>query len=180
MLYDFKRTSRKKSGSLVKITQVFLFFLAASLIPFLVPFLKRVNPSLPTDFDQLKKEVLRQTNDPQAHLRLADFYFRTNDFETAKKELALTLSLNPNHPEAKDLENQIKGREEEPEKIKTKIQDWEKILAQKPGYRDAYLQLAILNWQVYQEKQTLEAINKALELDPNSETAKSLQQTLLE
>lgn len=178
MLYDFKQTSQQKRGWSAKITRFFPFFLTISLLTLFIPTLKEAILSRRSNFDQLKREVLEHPRDPQVHLQLAQFHFQTNNLEGAKKELALAFNLDPNSQETKDSEAQIKNREEEPERIKAKIQDWEKILEEKPSYRDAFFQIAVLNWRIYQEKKAGEAIDKALELDPNFEAGKNFKRTI--
>lgn len=178
MLYDFKQTSRQKRGWPAKTSWLFPFLLTTSFLILFIPTLKETILSPCSHFDQLKREVLEHPCRPQAHLRLAQFYFQTNNLEGAKKELDLVLSLNPNCQEAKDLGVQIKDQEGEPERIKAKIQDWEKILAEKPGYRDAHFQIAVLSWQIYQEEEAREATDKALELDPNFKAAKNFKRLL--
>lgn len=180
MLYDFKGLSKKKGVKLPRIGIILLTFTFAFFLIFLTSKLKWPEVSTPSNFPQTQKEVLKHPKNPKAHFQLARVYQEKNDFENAKKEIMLALSLNPDYPEAENLLGQIQNIEEEPGKIKEEIKRWERILEERPGYRDIYFQTAILNWQIYQNQEALEAVNKALELDPNFEPAKDFKKLLLE
>lgn len=67
----------------------------------------------------------------------------------------------------------------EEKRIENKIAQWEEILEKYPGYRDAYLRLAVLNWQINNSEKAKEYLEKAKELDPNFETTKELEEILL-
>ena len=170
MLYDFKDLSKKKAIKFPKIS-IFIFVL-------LLTFIRLTKTPAPPNFVLIKKEVLKHPNSPEVHLQLARLYQERNDFQNAKKELMLALSFNPSYQEAKNLLEKIRKIEEEPEKIKEEIKKWEEVLKEKPGHRDIYLKIAVLNWQIYQNQEALEAVNKALELDPNFEQAKNFKQLL--
>ena len=70
-------------------------------------------------------------------------------------------------------------KEANPEEIKELIQSWEKILAEKPNYRDGYLQLALLYYKLYEDEKAAEYLQEALIIDPNFEAAKQLERTLV-
>jgi len=57
----------------------------------------------------------------------------------------------------------------EPEKIREEIVDWEKILGEMPSFKDVFLRLAVLNYQLYNETQARDYFEKAEYLDPNNE-----------
>lgn len=178
MLYDFKTLSKKRVLKFPKTSGVLLVpALVLSLI-LLINALRQIETPSSLNFSQIRKEVLKNPNSPKLHLRFAQLYQEKNDLENAKKELFLALNLNPDFQEAKDLLEKIRNLEEEPEKIKEEIKNWGEILKEKPGHRDIYFQIAVLNWQIYQEKEALEAVNKALELDPNFEPAKNFKKLL--
>ena len=180
MLYDFKGLSRKGKLKLPKLERALLVFPLFLFFVLLIPNLNQEKISLSSDVSQIKKEILQNPNRPEVHLKLAQLYQDKNDLENAKKELFLALSLNPDFQEAKKVLEKIRNLEEEPEKIKDEIKNWEEILKEKPGHRDIYFRIAILNWQIYREKEALEAVNKALELDPNFEPAKNFKKLLSE
>jgi len=59
--------------------------------------------------------------------------------------------------------------------IEEKILCWQKILKKYPGYRDIYLRLALLNWQINNKNQAKIYLQKAKELDPNFEKLKEIE-----
>lgn len=178
MLYDFKSSSSKRGTKPVKILILIPVSLGVFFLALAVRFLPEIPISSPSLFDQQKKEVLKNPFRPEPHFQLAQLYLENDNLEGAKKELLLALNLYPDYQKAKDLEKEIANQEKEPQRIKAKIQEWESILEEKPGYRDAYLQIAILNWQIYEETEAREAVNKALELDPNFEAGKEFKKLL--
>lgn len=73
------------------------------------------------------------------------------------------------------------GKEwQEKKRIEGEIAQWEEILEKYPGYRDVYLRLAVLNWQVNNEEKTREYLEKAKKIDPNFEMTKELEQIIQE
>lgn len=52
--------------------------------------------------------------------------------------------------------------------IEKEIISWEKILETKPEYRDVFLRLSLLNWQLFQTDQAKIYWDKANYLDPNN------------
>jgi len=59
-------------------------------------------------------------------------------------------------------------------------QKWEKILASHPDYRDSYVKLALLEYQMGEREKAQIYLEKALEIDPNHEQARSLYRQFLE
>lgn len=60
------------------------------------------------------------------------------------------------------------------EQIRRQIASWENIIKEFPGYRDAYLQLAILNFKISNHNEAKKYLLEALKIDPNNPTAKQL------
>lgn len=63
-------------------------------------------------------------------------------------------------------------------RIEAEISKWEKLLKKYPGYRDVYLRLAVLNWQIKNIKKSQECLQKAKAIDPNFLTTKKLEKIL--
>lgn len=63
-------------------------------------------------------------------------------------------------------------------KIKSEIKLWEAISAKYQGYKEAYYQLALLNYRIGETDKAKFYVNKALYLDPNFEKARDLQKTI--
>lgn len=63
-------------------------------------------------------------------------------------------------------------------KIESEIKLWEAISAKYQGYKEAYYQLALLNYRIGETDKSRNYIERALYLDPNFEKARDLQKTL--
>jgi len=61
-----------------------------------------------------------------------------------------------------------------------RISEWEQLLAEKPDYRDGWLQLSSLYAKVGNVKKSKEAFNNAKKIDPNFEELPSLEKLLEE
>ena len=60
-------------------------------------------------------------------------------------------------------------------KIKEEINLWQERIETHPGFRDAYLKLAVLNWQIDENAETKKYLDKVLEIDPNNSSARELE-----
>lgn len=147
-------------------------------------------PILPDDFlslTQAKVAVMLSPNDLSSHLILAREYLKRGGMEEVERELLLAQELAGRNKEATNysvlgtslspLEILAKLRSE-PQGIRDEIAFWEKIIAEKPDYRDAYLQLSILNYQIYENEKAKIYLKKVLDLDPNFESARKLEEVL--
>lgn len=138
------------------------------------------------NFQQAKQSLLRNPNNFQAQLVLAEEFLANNQFEKAEKALLLAES------QIYQSTSQVLGEQtnlqleelwqrklhSDPEDIKKLIAAWEEIVAEKPGYRDGYLQLAYLHYKIYENEKAKEYLEKAIELDPNYKLARELEKTL--
>lgn len=117
-------------------------------------------------FDKTKIDVLDNPQDKNAHRSLGKILFEHNQLSLAAIEFRLandTAGLK----EIDDLTSQ-------PQKITAQISFWQHLIEKFPTYRDAYIKLAILNQKVGQNSEAKLNAEKALEIDPNNEVARSL------
>lgn len=70
------------------------------------------------------------------------------------------------------------SQSKEREKIQKEILLWQKTVDEFPGYRDAYIKLAILNWKLNRNFVAQKLLNQALEIDPNSEAVSQFSKVL--
>lgn len=113
-------------------------------------------------------------NDPQnlkKQLELIEILLENNQFNEAEKILLLATEKQ-NNDQIKSLWQ--KKYLNNPQDIEKIIDFWEKIIIEKPNYRDAYLQLAILNYRIWQNEEAKKYLEKALITDPNFEPALKL------
>lgn len=106
----------------------------------------------------------------RAHSQMALAWFEAGNEAKALEELKLgndLLIIKTRAAEAslKKAEDKVT----QPGKVRQEIASWEKILETRPNYRDVYLRLAILNYQVGEIKQAQSDWEKANYLDPNNE-----------
>lgn len=105
----------------------------------------------------------------KSHSQMALAWFEAGDEERALLELEIANKLffvktNGNE------ESLLSAREKvmEPERLRTEIKEWEVVLEKMPSFRDVYLRLAVLNYQLYEDEKAREYFEKAEYLDPNS------------
>lgn len=134
--------------------------------------------TLKTPLDNLKSLLLEKVADSKVHLIFADLFLKNNQLDQAKKELLFTLQFSPNEQSILRKLDEVEKIERQPEEIRKEIQKWEKIILEKPNYRDGYFKLAVLNYQIYQDIEAKKYLSKVLELDPNFEPAKKLSQQI--
>lgn len=171
----------------LKFPQISRIFTAVLLVAFL--FLNFLS-SLPQDVFELERAklgVLLYPQDLNAHLFLAQEYLKRGDMKDLERELLLSQALTDQRPETSNSSvlgaslsplkvlEKIKG---EPQRLRQEIAFWEKVAAEKPDYRDAYLQLAILNYQIYETNKAKENLAKALDLDPNFAPTRELEKII--
>lgn len=123
-------------------------------------------------------QLVQNPNQPQPHYRLAEEYLKANQTAQAETELQLAKALAKNQPQ---LHQQIVSKLstiETANTINQKIDKWKEIVGQKPQYRDGWLQLALLYWQIYQEDRARWSLEQALTIDPNFGPSYQLEQTL--
>jgi tetratricopeptide (TPR) repeat protein len=66
----------------------------------------------------------------------------------------------------------------EREKISTQIKTWESIVSKFKGYKDGYLQLAVLEYRLGEHEKAKKYVNQALYLDSNYKEALEFQKRL--
>ncbi|MFH0863607.1 MAG: hypothetical protein V1858_00750 [Candidatus Gottesmanbacteria bacterium] len=146
----------------------------------------------PFDFvyDQARLAVITSPQEISPHFSLAQEYLKYGDIQSVERELFLAQELVTRLQSPLAIANggqvrypltanrsvlgaslsPLKILEEiksEPQKIQNQISYWEKVIFEKPDYRDGYLQLAILNYQIYENQKAKGYLSKAIEIDPN-------------
>jgi len=141
---------------------------------------------------QTKEALVQNPHQLENYLALADQLIEHRQFEQAGKILQEAEALEKNQELRIKNQEKILGEttilnleklqqkkiNSNPEEIQKLIGWWQEFLAEKPDYRDGYLHLAKLHWQLYQDDQAQTNLQKALELDPNYEPARELEKLL--
>lgn len=121
--------------------------------------------------------VLTRPLNPQPHLQLAEVYLNNNQLEKAHRQLLLAQKQMAKSNLTEQI-LQLVLKIHKPEKIRREIDYWQEIVKEKPDYRDAYLKLAVLNWQVYENEKARLFLQKALDLDPNYELGRKVEEII--
>jgi len=116
------------------------------------------------------------------HSEMAKAYFNHGDEKKAVIELKKAESLYHSlgfldiRGNTKKQLTETKTLLYQPEKIRQDISYWKTVLKTKPHYRDVFLRLSLLNYQLYQNEKAREYWEKAFYLDPNNETVQEFGQ----
>jgi len=136
-------------------------------------------------FQRAKERLARNPNDFEAHLMLAEEYLKNNQLEEAERELLLAQKNydSGSHVLGEEVslnlkELWVRWREEKPEELEKLIAEWERVISERPNYRDGYLRLALFHYKLHENEKANGYLQKALELDPNFEPARELEKVL--
>lgn len=126
---------------------------------------------------------LRFPTSATAHQALAQVYWQQGFGTQAKQELLYAQDvINTAHgangqtvlgasTEPRELLNQW---EQEPERLKRQYQFWQTVVREKPDYRDAYIQLAAITYQLSKPDEARSWLSRAATLNPTSPTIDKL------
>jgi len=118
------------------------------------------------------------------HLNLAEDFFNNSDLNQAKLEINKAENLYYFYKIFDFKQNsfkQINKAQEiinQPEKINQEINYWQKMLLIKPDFKDIYLRLSLLNYQIWQDDEAEKYWQNAFYLDPNNSTVKQMENLL--
>jgi Tfp pilus assembly protein PilF len=140
-------------------------------------------------FDAAKEQVIRNPNNIQAHLVLAEEFLNNNQLDKAQNELVLVDNLNQRlaltEQQSKvlgitSIVNGLWAKWQEANKVELEklVLKWRGIVADNLNYRDGYLRLAIYYFRLGDDQKAKENLNIALKLDPNFEPAQTLQKLI--
>ena len=126
-----------------------------------------------TDLERARNRILANPKNYQNHLLLSELFKSNNDFDGALKEALLARGLN-NSPESVNQVKKIEEVRNRPDNINNKINYGLIITSSYGDYRDAYLALASLSFQLMDLNSADYYVNRALGLDPNHELTEKL------
>lgn len=117
----------------------------------------------------LTRAILIQPFNPEPHRKLGEFLLRQGAIAQAQQELTLAKDLGDSQAQqAYELQQRSLKQ------LQQQVEVWEKQVQTRPDYRDAYLQLALLYYQLGERAQARENIAKARQLDPVYPAVKQL------
>lgn len=133
-----------------------------------------------TKVDQTRIAVARWPFSVKKHVQLAKVFFENGDLKKARLEITKAKDLYQ-FLAIFDFKRKTKSTLEtgellinQPENIEEQINYWQTILKTKPDFRDAYLRLSLLYYQLQQDEKAKEAWQKAFYLDPNNEIVEEI------
>jgi tetratricopeptide (TPR) repeat protein len=120
------------------------------------------------------------------NLTLADYLIQQHRFSQAESVLRFAQQQEMKNKilgwatTNEDQLNQLwlKKHREDPADINRLITKWEKLVREKPDYRDGYIQLALLYQTLNNTPLALKNIDQALQIDPNNQTAQQIKSSL--
>ena len=141
--------------------------------------------SSPTPFQKAKEEVVKNPYNIEARFVLVENFLNNHQTQEAEKELLKIRSLT----ESRLSNGQVLGQNtnsrleklwqeynrQNDQKIKITIKQWQQFLQNNPSYRDGYLHLALLHYQVNEPQKAHESLQKAIEIDPNHEVSRQVE-----
>ncbi|MBI5620069.1 hypothetical protein HY950_03850 [Candidatus Gottesmanbacteria bacterium] len=117
---------------------------------------------------KLSAVLLAPTSAP-AHMALATLLRQTGYLPAAQHELLVAADQNPNVLGATTSPLQLLNEwEGEPKRLIQAMTYWQQVANKKPDYRDAFLQLALVAYQLGNMPEARAAASQALTLDPTS------------
>ncbi|MBM3208734.1 hypothetical protein FJZ40_00370 [Candidatus Shapirobacteria bacterium] len=127
-------------------------------------------------FEQAKETVAKDPTDLEAHLILAEEFLKNNQFQKAQGELETILQSRASEETASRAAALWQYKEENnPADLKNLIAQWQKILEDKPDYRDGWLRLALYNLKLGKTDEAKAALENARTIDPNFTGTKDLE-----
>lgn len=121
----------------------------------------------------LKQAILEKPFEAKAHQALGNYFLNHNQIASARKEFKLASLFG-----FRGTAGIFSAVNSKKESLKKEIYFWEKIIQNRPDYRDAYLKLAALYSQLRENESARDYLQKAYVIDPSCPEVKKLQETL--
>lgn len=121
----------------------------------------------------LNQDLLANPFNPQPHQALGEYYLAQGYLQLARHELTLAAQLGS--PTAGNLYGDIQRKKE---LLRQEASFWEKEVKEEPDFRDAYVKLAAIYWQLRDLGKAKENLAKARKVDPNYEPVQRLEKLL--
>lgn len=109
-----------------------------------------------------------------SHYLLGENFLTKNNYQNALDEFMIAGLRSKNQLLTDGRIEEANNLLTEKERLEDKVNYWEQLIGNKPNYRDGYLQLAILSYQLNRPLTGKEYWQKAFELDPNYKITKDL------
>lgn len=127
-----------------------------------------------SDFEKIRDRVIKNPQDFETHLLLAEQFKNNRQYKEALAEIDLSLNLNPQNPGLLTKRQEIVHEINRPKRLKEELSYWKNIVLKFPNYRDAYLTTAALEYRLKNFFASAKGLAMVIRLDPNFETAQKL------
>jgi len=169
------KTKNKKRLNKFAPPVILLLILGIQINGFLLP---------KSEFEKAKIGIVKHPDNLEAHLDLTEELIKNNRFKATEYEAEIIFSLQQNNLFQDKQSAQFKKlilvkQENNPPDLKNLIQKWQKILQERPNYRDGWLKLAVYLTKLKMNNEALKALNNAKKLDPNYKITKEVEAFLL-
>lgn len=124
----------------------------------------------------LTQQAVAQPFNAVTHKQIGEYLEAQNNFNDAKREYHMAMTLGDKS--GGDALVRIAHKEAAPQVIAETIIVWEAFVSEHPNYRDGWITLAVLRYQLRDKARALEAAQKALGVDPSYEFTQRLIGTL--
>jgi len=125
---------------------------------------------------QLRENLIKQPDNQKLFLELTGRLIKQGEIEHADRALLIAKQKFPESDQWQILLQEKKYQD--PVELKKLIDNWEKIVEQKPDYRDGFLKLAFFYHQLSDQSKAKENLKKAEMLDPNYPALEQLEQLI--
>lgn len=166
VLKEFPQISRIISR--ISIIAFFIFLATFSLVS--------IGENRAKTYITLKQRVLQKPSNADRHQQLGEYFEGLNDFRRARQEYRLAALFGGTDVSA--LLQRITSKEQAPLVIQQAIAEWGQFLQSHPEYRDGWMALALLSWQVGDDIKLREGVVRALSFDSSYQPALKLESLL--
>ncbi|MBI4064815.1 hypothetical protein HY409_00390 [Candidatus Gottesmanbacteria bacterium] len=176
MRLQFPRFSRLFTATLVVHLERFIY-VSMILAIFSLNIYVQINLQHPlaSEIDVL----LRAPYSAKAHEKLAQIFWEQGFIDEGKKELLLAQSVaSQSDSSVLGITSRRKLWEEESQRLQREFAFWKKVAKEKPTYRDAFIQLTLLSYQLGYDKDAKEYLSRVQSLDPNNKYRSELEKLL--
>lgn len=132
---------------------------------------------LQSAFSYFHRATLQSPNDPAIHLKLSHLYEQVKNYDQALAEVKIAQNLNFNLHLQGEL-SRLSSLQDEPQQIRSEIAQTVAIVNKYPDFKDAWVKLAYLHYQLREPREAKKALAQALIIDPSYAPATKLESLL--
>jgi len=120
---------------------------------------------------ELQTAVLVQANGAGEHEALGRYYEQKQDFANAQREYQIAQQFGGRFATT-DLQR-LAMKKQAPTIVRQTLDTWQRFVDQHPNYKDGWLQIAAFWWELGNQQQARQAVEKAVALDQTDSHARA-------